>query len=299
MGALGFGPELAAGRCTAPRPPGFDFAGTMPEGARLSRASPAMRIGADGRLVSEAADVARFDHDPATRALRGLLVEPAATNLVADSADFGAASWSRDANGAGSALPVVTVDAAAAPDGTISADRLDFTRGANFSRISTNMPMVVGQRYTFSIWLRAAAAGGPSVALRLSGIDGGTLTVDSAWRRFSLTFAADIAIIDAQMLLWSQLAGAPASASLFAWGAQVEAGTTASSAIATQGGSAGRAADRLTLDWTRFGLSDGEAAVRCLFDDGSDTVMTGSIADGAMTLPTPLARPWLRRVELA
>lgn len=80
MGAIGFASGFAVRRGGLGAA-AFDLAGgVLPAGATLARASPGTRFNASGGLVSEAADVARFDYDPATLAPRGLLIEPAATN---------------------------------------------------------------------------------------------------------------------------------------------------------------------------------------------------------------------------
>jgi len=298
MGALGFGPAFAPGRWAAPAA-AFDFGGgAMPEGASLSRASPASWTDSAGSIRIAAADVARFDHDPVTHVCRGLLIEPAATNLVVQSSAFADGSWSGDSNGTGAMVPVVSAAAAAAPDGTASASRIDFTRGNGFSRLSTNVATTSGS-HSFSVWLRAAAGPGASIALRLDTTNGTTLILGSTWQRVSMTATAVSSVLNAQLLLWWSIAGAPAVAAVEAWGAQVEFGDRPTSTIPTSGAVGKRAADRLSLRWSRFGTADGEVRVRCLFDDGTTQVIGGTIVDGEMVLAGPLARPWLRRVELA
>jgi hypothetical protein len=59
----------------------FDFtAGTLPVGAALTRASIGWAFGSTGVLTSFAIDVPRFNYDPSTLALQGLLNEPAQIN---------------------------------------------------------------------------------------------------------------------------------------------------------------------------------------------------------------------------
>ncbi|MBO6755754.1 MAG: hypothetical protein JJ902_05475 [Roseibium sp.] len=59
----------------------------------FARASAGTYFDAQGVLQTAAADVPRFDHDPVTGAPRGLLVEGAATNLLAWPEDFSAPDW--------------------------------------------------------------------------------------------------------------------------------------------------------------------------------------------------------------
>ncbi|ARK09046.1 hypothetical protein A6C57_01235 [Fibrella sp. ES10-3-2-2] len=60
--------------------------GTMPTGLVYSRSGTATRVNASGLLETVSASVPRFDYDPVTLALRGLLIEEARTNLLLQSA---------------------------------------------------------------------------------------------------------------------------------------------------------------------------------------------------------------------
>lgn len=69
----------------------FDFTATTTLDPRIafSRATIGTRYDTDGLLVTEAANVPRFDFDPVTHAARGLMIEPQRTNLI---------QWSEDAS---------------------------------------------------------------------------------------------------------------------------------------------------------------------------------------------------------
>ncbi len=79
----------------------YDFmSGALPANTSFSRNSTGTYYDASGNLVSAAANSARFDHDPANCVAgvcpaRGLLMEPAATNLIVRSAEFDNASWTK------------------------------------------------------------------------------------------------------------------------------------------------------------------------------------------------------------
>ena len=93
MNALGFGTGFRLNRRGGV---GFDFSGgALPDGASLTRASAGTRCDAAGAIANAAIDVARFDYDPVSHAPRGLLVEPAASNLALNSQDWTQASWTR------------------------------------------------------------------------------------------------------------------------------------------------------------------------------------------------------------
>lgn len=65
----------------------YNFASaSLPSGVTFARASSGTRFNASGVMVSEAANVPRFDYDPVSLALRGLLVEERRTNLFLQSA---------------------------------------------------------------------------------------------------------------------------------------------------------------------------------------------------------------------
>lgn len=164
--------------------------------------------------AENASDVASAPSGPVT-----VLVpyDPAA-NLLTGPEDFADVAWVGDASGTG-VVPVVTANAATAPDGTTTADQIVFDRGDGFSRLMQTPTVVNGQVYKFSVWLRAATPG-VSIELRVDSTDGGTLTLTSEWVRYSLTGTASSAAQQAQLVLWSAIANAPATATVEAWGAQ-------------------------------------------------------------------------------
>ena len=106
------------------RPPGrvsmasrlvLDFTtGALPDGVSFTRAGSATYFDAAGVLQTALADVPRFDHNPVSGALRGLLVEPSATNRLLNSGFAGGAagtpgtaptSWSFNASNGSTAYP--------------------------------------------------------------------------------------------------------------------------------------------------------------------------------------------------
>jgi hypothetical protein len=144
-------------------------------------------------------------------------------NALSAPEDFLNAAWTVDSSGAGSSNPIRTANQAADPGNGNRADRLQFTRGASgFSRLRQAAAVTNGVTYQFAVWLRAPSAGA-SIALRLDGNNGTTLNLTTQWQRYTLTATAASASMDVQLLLWSSIAGAPTSAEVFAWGAQLRA----------------------------------------------------------------------------
>ena len=74
------------------QPPGatldlsFMNPGTMPPGVTFTRASTATYFDASGTLQTATTNAPRWDYDPVTLALKGLLIEEARTNLLLNSA---------------------------------------------------------------------------------------------------------------------------------------------------------------------------------------------------------------------
>ena len=101
-----------------PVPPSLDLdftTGTLPAKLTFTRTSSATYMGEDGLLKTAPAHIPRFEYDPETSAIRGLLIEEKATNLVLHSEQLD--QWNRQG---------VTLQAQAgpAPSGDLSAERI-------------------------------------------------------------------------------------------------------------------------------------------------------------------------------
>lgn len=141
-------------------------------------------------------------------------------NRLLSPEDF-SSTWTGDNSGSGSSNPVVTANYGQAPNGTFTADRLQFTRGASgFSRLQQSATVTNGVRYKFAVWLKAASAGA-SISLRLDGNAGGTLNLTTGWQRYEMEADATSTGMDAQLILWSSISGSPTTADVQAWGAQL------------------------------------------------------------------------------
>lgn len=262
---------------------GFDFTGAaLPAGATLARGSTATRINASGVLESVATNGARFDHDATTLALRGLLIEPAATNLLTYSADFSQGVWSRTGMTA-------TPNDRAAPDGTTTATRIDATTTGRLQRFGDGS---VGALHTSSLWIYSATA----QSINFGFYDGGSFTQSFAipanrWTRVQLS--RNYSSTDRR--LWILENGV--AYTIWIWGWQLETGSAASSHVATTTAQASRAADILTLDWGAKGVTDGTITVRYTFDDGSSQDVATTVSGGTATVPTTLNRPRIRQAR--
>lgn len=262
-GAAGESDEALALESSAPP---LDFmGGVLPAGTSLARADAARFWDETGTLDSAAADVARFDHDPATLALRGLLLEPAATNRVPRSQEFDNGFWGKNA-------ATVTANDALAPDGTTTADKLDLTV-AGYSVVVTSAPIAASAAtWQFSVWLKGVAGG---ERLYLSATPDAALwrrqevVLTTQWQRYTLEATLTATDWYFQVGYDDRDGGQTpiAAQSFHIWGAQVEEGAEPTSYVETAAASASRAEDELTIT-----VPAGMTTAHCTIEGGSEDV---------------------------
>lgn len=240
------------------------------------------------------------------------LGEMGATNLVLSSDDFTHTSW---ANGGGG--PVLTANAAAAPDGTVTATRLEDNSTA--AHLSKNLSFAVAndsQARTFSIFVRKARSteeaavfgvnmsysGGTtstgSINLRLNTLTGIITGLNSRaedwgeyWRCLC-TLANNatghttlsVQIFPATRLLSGGGDTPTATGYVFAWRAQLELGSVATTPIRTAGSTVSRLADSLSHGYAH---APQEQTVYGRFREGGTVKASGSrlFALGGTTTP--------------
>ncbi|MDE2029602.1 MAG: hypothetical protein KGI97_03455 [Alphaproteobacteria bacterium] len=272
----------------------LDFTGdVLPAGASFARASQASYFDASGVLQIAANGTARFDHDPITLASRGILIEPAATNLVLYSQNFSNAGWIAASKGAN-----VT-----SPDGT--GDGMGVTIGSGTSSsafIRQNVAgWTAGTTGTMSAWVRQSASGA-AADTRLTtnnqsawntGISG-RFALSSSWARLSLS--GDLVAtsgISLSLLIGALDAtganDATCQGKIDIFGVQAETGAVATSYIPATSASASRAADALS-----FTIPAGIGHLIYTFDDGSTEEV--AVGAGSYTVPTNLNRAWIKMI---
>jgi len=148
-------------------------------------------------------------------------------NLVVRSEDFSNASW-------GKTSVTVTANSTTAPDGTTTADTLAATSAdsACFQGVTTSS---VGLTYTFSVYLRADVATNISIAFYDTPTYNVTLAacaVTTSWQRFSVTRTLASSATGIQATIGGNSTFSTGE-SVYAWGAQVELGSTANTYIPT------------------------------------------------------------------
>jgi hypothetical protein len=218
----------------------------------VTRATTAYRTNASGILESVASGVPRLDY-PIGGGCPSLLVEPAATNLVLRSEEFNT-TWTAVAAS-------VTANAATAPNGTLSADKLIDNATLTNHRVQQTTTSAAGSN-TFSVFAKKSEV--EFVALRIgsdigyfnlnngtfgglsAGITARTIDAGNGWYRCIITKAAAIAnenvLINTADAIGS-IFYAGTSGGIFLWGAQYEVGSVATSYIPTVAATATRNAD--------------------------------------------------------
>ena len=231
----------------------LDFTtGVLDPRVTVTRAlNTATRVNSSGVIETVNANLPRFDYDPVTLAPKGLLIEETRTNLCTYSGAIGGTNWSTSVGGVGAA-PVITLNAAVAPDGTTTASRIQFSLngGTTTADISLVVQALTGTSCRGSWYIKTADNTTKTIYLRAA--NSPTITVDGTWRRYDF---------DAGTLAGSNFGiglrggqGTPNSntADLHVWGAQLEAGAFATSYIPTTLLATLRNADDVTMSGTNF-----------------------------------------------
>jgi hypothetical protein len=206
----------------------------------------------------------RFTHDTDGTAL-GLLVEPAATNLLLRSQEFDNAWWTKGAS-------TISANAAVAPNGETTADKL--VESGTTSAFTVQRPPAVTGSHTFSVFAKAAERTWLSMRFTgttnsdayfnlstgavgtSSGCTASVVDFGDGWYRCIVT--ATVAGIGDQVVIRlasannTALYAGDGSSGAYIWGAQIEAGSVATSYIPTFGVTRSRSADVCTIEGDEF-----------------------------------------------
>jgi hypothetical protein len=239
----------------------------------FTRASNATCFNSSGVLTTASTDTPRFDYDPSTLQLRGLLLEGARTNLCLQSEGFNGAVWIKVDS-------TITTNTLTAPDGATTAELI--TEGSTgTAEVTQDVTISSGATFTVSVflkrgnndWMRIQAVDGTSANGAITYVNlatgalgttsnvgtgtGSTATIQalpSGWYRVTLvtTVAASTTARIRLVSAASDGGGRVNNATYHAWGAGIEQATFASSYIPTTTAAATRAADVCTIGATAF-----------------------------------------------
>ena len=260
----------------------LDFTtGALDPRVTFTRSTTATFVGSNGLIQTAAINAPRFDYDPATLAPKGLLVEEQRTNITLQSA-MTVANWSTVGG-------TIANTGKLSPDG--SANMLRFTEDTATSTHATFVTTVPGTfpgltPHTVSVYL-AAGTRRYVVVTAGTGLAGWGVTVDTTnWvitgsfangvgsyisstitnvgngiYRITVTGQGSVIGLQAYVVVAGSLvsnATSPNTAYLgdgstfFAWGAQFESGSFATSYIPTLASTVTRSADVASMTGTNF-----------------------------------------------
>ena len=201
----------------------------------FARTSTATRVNEDYLIETVAANIPRLDY---TNGVAQILVEPESTNLVTYSEDF--SQWSIVNN------VVVTDNFTISPDGTQNASKLVFD-GTASGRIE--LSVTASGTNTQSVYLKTES-GTQNVSIGADAADTTEFTITDKWVRYTHTGTGS-----SPRILCND------AATIYVYGAQLEALSYATSYIPTSGSTVTRAAETLS----NAGNSD-------LFNDNAGTL---------------------------
>jgi hypothetical protein len=224
----------------------------------VTRATTATRVNSSGLIESVASNVPRLDYTNGT--CPSILVEPQRTNLFNYSEQFDNLYWTKT-------FTNITANATVSPDGTQNADKLTASTTGTDRRIQRTDVLLAGT-YTTSIFVKEAElntirmyavdfSSQATFTLTGNGIISGQIGSATAiiekfingWYRCSMTVSfAGGATQGLYFNLGNALSGQTINAGegVYIWGAQLEAGSYATSYIPTTSASVTRNADQIS-----------------------------------------------------
>jgi hypothetical protein len=237
----------------------------------------------------------------------GALVEGARTNLLLRSEELATSPWGNFVAGTG-VTPVSTNNAGVSPDGMSNATRLqldcgDVSSSANRSGRSTSVTVVNATTYSVSVYIKAFDSANIGKTVRLewnnSGITPAIITLTENWQRIERTGTTIGTSFG--FLIETRGTFTTQTADVLVFGAQLEAGSFASSYMKTEGATFTRSADVITKTGASDLIGQTEGTLFAVVDarinsQGFRRIMV--IDDGAETGSTALRMNATNQVQL-
>jgi len=223
-----------------------------------SRSGPASFVNEFGKVVIVGENTPRFDHtfpeywDEGTLGdsnsmgeSKGLLIEESRTNLYKNNHNL------TTANDHGSITQTVNTTETTAPDGTFTATKVDVTGGDQWMRFDVNNGLdVVGVNFSdifsTSVYMKTVGTSNVNVALDFGDAGNKTFSVGQEWKRYAISnvhqnYGGSVKFIDFVL-----------QGDIYIWGLQCENGAFPTSYIPTNGTTATRGYEAVTLEGADF-----------------------------------------------
>lgn len=225
----------------------LDFTtGVLDPKVTFTRSTTGTYVGSNGLIQTAAINTPRFDYDPVTSTMRGLLVEDARTNVILQSQAFSTSPWV-----VGNAT--ITSNTITAPDGTMTGSTMTstttsgytyqrFTTAASGSIYSASLYAKAGTSSTFTLYLYADTPAGIRCTFDLiNGTIGEIITTGGAGNQNAYIENAGngwykctvVTACAASTSYYTEPVLAASGVTVYIWGSQVEVGDTSSSYIPT------------------------------------------------------------------
>lgn len=255
--------------------------------ADFTRASSGYAESVSGALTA-------FGSGQLRRSDKGLLIEPARTNLCLHSADLTNAAYVLTAGA------MKTANNIAAPDGSMTGDMLTYPDMSLAYQMYQIISVTENTQYTFSYWTelgtklsnRYAIYNNTAGSFIISETTATGVTA-GAWHRVTVSFTTPAGCTGVRVYADRHAAsvGNPNNNTIYLWGQQLETGAGATSLIDTVASSATRPADALTLI-----PANDTYDITTTFDNDSTQLLSGEVVSGPWVVPTNLNRRYIKTI---
>lgn len=275
--------------------------GALSSGISFSRASTGWKTNSSGILESVAENGLRFDHNPITHLVSGLIIEEQKQNLLTYSSDYTQSVWTKASSSIssssivapnGSTMQKVTAGSSSFPGirQYFTATPLATYTASIYAKYSTQQYFYIvssnSSQYTVFDLLNG------TIKSKYTGATPSITPVGGGIYRCSVPFVVPSGVTSAiiQYNFGQYSSDTHSGEEIYLWGAQIESGLTMTSHIPTTASTVTRAADI-----AQFTIPRGVNTLRYTLDDNSTQDIAVSM--GLHTVPTTLTRTTIRRIH--